>query len=438
MIDEEYIFHICIYRIFDANFIQYCFLWEYSLQTACPSCDLIIDIPRILAKQMAVCPHCHSKISSANINYDHRIIALSLSALMMLVSSMFYPFISFSSNGITQTITLPDAARILFNYDSDLLGLFIDISIIGLPMTLLLLILPLHLGMLKTLPRGVSRRLLKFTLALEPWIMSEIFLIGVLVSMVKIMSLADISFGISFWAYVAFVILYIAALAHLNRPRLWEQIEPTKKIQSASGVYRAIDNNLRACHVCHQLCEGSKCSRCHSSTYMRNPNSIQKATAWLITSIACYIPANVFPIMYTTSLGDESPSTLIGGVIVLWQSGSYPIAMIIFLASVVVPLAKALVLSFLCFVVSKPASEQSKVYTRVYQLTEFIGKWSMIDVFVVAILVALVQLGNLMSVTPGIGTLFFTAMVLCQMMAAHAFDPRLLWDSPNKQTENNA
>lgn len=418
------------------NIVSY---WEYRLQTACPSCDLIIDIPRIVAKKMAVCPHCHSKVCSADVDYDQRIVAFSLSALLMLVSSMFYPFISFSSNGITQTITLPDAAKILFNYDSDLLGLFIDISIIGLPMTLLLLILPLHLGMLKTLPRPVSRRLLKFTLALEPWIMSEIFLIGVLVSMVKVMSLADISFGISFWAYVAFVIFYIAALAHLNRPRLWEQIEPIKKIQNTSGLYRAIDCYLRACHVCHQLCEGTKCSRCHSQTHVRNPHSIQKATAWLITSVACYIPANIFPIMHTTNLGDESASTLIGGVIMLWHSGSYPIAIIIFLASVVVPLAKALVLSFLCAVVSKPASQQSKIYTRVYQLTEFIGKWSMIDVFVVAILVALVQLGNLMSITPGIGTLFFTAMVLCQMMAAHAFDPRLLWDSPKKkQTETLA
>ena len=89
---------------------------------------------------------------------------------------MFYPFLSFSSNGITQTITLPDAARILFNYDSELLGLFIDLSIIALPMSLLIILIPLHLGVLKTLPQGIARRLLKFTLALEPWIMSEIFL----------------------------------------------------------------------------------------------------------------------------------------------------------------------------------------------------------------------------------------------------------------------
>ena len=112
-----------------------------------------------------------------NVNYDSRIVALKLSALLMLwPSSMFYPFISFSSNGITQTITLPDAARILFNYDSDLLGLFINVSIIGLPMMLLAILIPLHLGILKVLPNVIARRLLKFTLALEPWIMSEIFL----------------------------------------------------------------------------------------------------------------------------------------------------------------------------------------------------------------------------------------------------------------------
>lgn len=410
---------------------------DINLQTACPNCDLIIEVPRIAAKQVAVCPHCHTKLCSANLNNDARIVALSLSSLIMLLSSMFYPFISFSSSGITQTITLPDAARILFNYDSDLLGIFIDLSIIGLPMALLVTLIPLHLGLLKVLPYGFAKRLLKYTLAIEPWVMSEIFLIGVLVSMVKIMSMADISFGVSFWAYVAFVIFYIATLTQLNHRRLWDQVQPIKAIKYVHHNHRAIDNNVRSCHVCHQLSDSQYCTRCNTKTHIRNPHSVQKAAAWLITSVACYIPANIFPIMYTTSLGDESPSTLIGGVIVLWQAGSYPIALIIFLASVVVPLAKALILTLLCLLVSKPANSQTKGYTKVYLLTEFIGRWSMIDVFVVAILVALVQLGNLMSVTPGIGTVFFTVMVICQMLAAHAFDPRLLWDSPSNDNKHN-
>lgn len=426
----------CNSHLFGADFNPCVLYLAIALQTACPNCDLIVELPQIAAKQIAVCPHCRTKLSSLNTNNDTLIVALSISALIMLLSSMFYPFISFSSSGITQTITLPDAAKILFNYDSELLGIFIDVSIIGLPMALLATLIPLHLGLLKVLPFAIAKRLLKFTLALEPWIMCEIFLIGVLVSMVKIMSMADISFGISFWAYICFVILYIAALRHLNRQRLWEQVRPLANISEANNGDRGIDKNIRACHVCHQLSEHEYCPRCHSKAHVRNPNSIQKAFAWLLTSVACYIPANIFPIMYTTSLGDQSPSTLIGGVFVLWQADSYPIAIIIFLASVVVPLAKALILIFLCIIVKQPANSQSIRYTKVYQLTEFIGKWSMIDVFVVAILVALVQLGNLMSVSPGLGTVFFTAMVLSQMMAAHAFDPRLLWDSPNDVTRN--
>ena len=233
--------------------------------------------------------------------------------------------------------------------------------------------------------------------------------------------------------------MYIAALAHLNKPRLWAHIKPATTLEDAAHAKRAIDQNIKACHVCHQLCKSNVCPRCHTKTHVRNPNSVQKATAWLVTSVLCYIPANLLPIMHTTSLGDVSPSTLIGGVLTLWKSGSYPIAAIIFLASVVVPLAKAFVLSFLCIMVAKPANKHTKGYTKIYQLTEFIGKWSMIDVFVVAILVALVQLGNLMSITPGLGIVFFTVMVICQMMAAHAFDPRLLWDTPkNKHSENKA
>jgi len=145
---------------------------------------------------------------------------------------------------------------------------------------------------------------------------------------------------VSFWAYGAFVISYIATTAKLNKQNLWYQLKEPVFIEQIKPNTRAIDQGLRACHVCGQLCDSEICSRCESKTYTRNPFSVQKAAAWLITSVACYIPANIYPIMYTTSLGDETPSTIIGGVMILWNSGSYPIAMIIFLASVVVPLAK--------------------------------------------------------------------------------------------------
>lgn len=116
------------------------------MQLACPQCDLVVDVPRLRAKQVAQCPHCHSSLNASNVNNDPKVVALTLSAIILLLSSVFYPFISFSSRGITQTMTLPDAGRMLFNYDNTLLGIFIDISIIILPLVMLLLLLPLHLG----------------------------------------------------------------------------------------------------------------------------------------------------------------------------------------------------------------------------------------------------------------------------------------------------
>lgn len=143
-----------------------------------------------------------------------------------------------------------------------------------------------------------------------------------------------------------------------------------------------------------------------------------------------YVPANIYPIMTTTSLGHSSPSTIIGGVVELVQMGSWPVAAVIFIASVIVPVGKLVALAWLCLVVSRSSELNAAVRTRLYRLTEFIGRWSMIDIFVVAILVALIRAGSLMSITPGPAALAFGAVVVITMLAAMTFDPRLLWDAP--------
>ncbi len=148
-----------------------------------------------------------------------------------------------------------------------------------------------------------------------------------------------------------------------------------------------------------------------------------------------YIPANVYPIMTTTSLGQSSPSTIVGGVVELIQMGSWPVAVIIFIASVIVPVGKLVALAWLCLVVRRSSELNAATRTRLYRLTEFIGRWSMIDVFVVAILVALIRAGSLMSIEPGPAALAFGAVVVITMVAAMTFDPRLLWDSPLPHSE---
>ena len=194
-------------------------------------------------------------------------------------------------------------------------------------------------------------------------------------------------------------------------------------------VKTALEQGLQGCHVCTGVVAASahECGGCGAKLHAGPGRSIQETWAWLVTSIVLYIPANFLPIMHTTFLGRESENTIFGGVITLWEHGSYPIAIVIFGASVFVPIAKILVLGWLSISVQMGSAVALEQKTRLYRVTEFVGRWSMIDVFVVGILVALVQLGNIMTILPGAAALAFAGMVATTMLAAIAFDPRLIW-----------
>lgn len=155
--------------------------------------------------------------------------------------------------------------------------------------------------------------------------------------------------------------------------------------------------------------------------------------ALLITSLILYIPANLLPIMYTNYLGAKVANTIVGGVLTLWSQGSYPIAIIIFVASVFVPVGKILALGWLCYTVKYNKVRSHQRSHELFRLTEFIGKWSMVDIFVVTVLVALIQMGNFMSILPGEAAIAFGALVITTMLAAFAFDSRLIWEPLNMQ-----
>jgi len=197
--------------------------------------------------------------------------------------------------------------------------------------------------------------------------------------------------------------------------------------------HTAASHGLASCHVCAkvELMSETTCNRCGATLHLRKPRSIQRTVALTIAAIFLYLPANILPIMTTESLttGSES-STIIGGVITFWQSGAYPVAAIIFVASVVIPVLKVLAIFGLCFAARSNRSPISA--TRVYRMTELVGRWSMVDVFVVAILVSVVQLDSLISIKPGPAALAFAGMVILTMLAAHSFDQRLIWDRSNR------
>lgn len=187
---------------------------------------------------------------------------------------------------------------------------------------------------------------------------------------------------------------------------------------------------LACCHTCQKVSrvEEGVCPRCGSSLHLRKPFGVQRTVAYLIASVVAYIPANVMPIMRVEAVGNDESSTILSGVATFWSMHAYPVAITIFVASVLIPLLKMVALGWLCLAATRKIERDPKRLTKIYWLTELVGRWSMVDIFVVAVLVALVQLGNLMAIHPGPAALSFGGVVILTMLAAKSFDPRLLWD----------
>ncbi len=199
----------------------------------------------------------------------------------------------------------------------------------------------------------------------------------------------------------------------------------------------AIQKRLTSCHSCHQLVRlpaahervRISCPRCASVLYPRKRNSIARTWALVIAACVFYVPANLLPIMEVTSLGAVQADTIMSGVIYFVQSGEWPIAVVIFTASIFIPILKLLVLILLLASVQMRSRWRPRDRTRLYRITETMGRWSMVDIYVVTIMVALVHLGALANVAAGPGALYFAAVVVITMFAAMTFDPRLIWDA---------
>jgi paraquat-inducible protein A len=181
-----------------------------------------------------------------------------------------------------------------------------------------------------------------------------------------------------------------------------------------------------------------RCSRCGATLHQRNPDSIMRTWALLIAAALLYIPANLLPILHTTSLFGDEDDTIMSGVVYFWTSGDWPLAVIVFVASILVPLLKLSVLSLLALTAQRRSKWRPLERTKLFRIVERIGRWSMLDVFVITLTVGLVRFKSLAVITAGWGALAFAAVVVLTMIASMQFDPRLIWDGVDDDTPGSA
>jgi len=201
----------------------------------------------------------------------------------------------------------------------------------------------------------------------------------------------------------------------------------------ASHVINAKDHDFAGCHTCGLAVNMNKqshaeCPRCGSEVHFRKPDSVNRAWAFLIAAFIMYIPANTEPMMRTVSLGNESADTIMSGVIYFLSHGDWHLALVIFAASVMLPLLKIIAIAYILISIQRGSTKRKMEKTKLYRIAELLGKWSMLDIFVVGLMVMLVQLGSLTTINPGPACIAFALVVILTMFAEEALDPKLIWD----------
>ncbi len=402
---------------------------------ACHECDLLHRIAPLAPGGKALCRRCGALLYRNVPDSLDRAAALYIAALLLWAMANTFPFVALKLSGRIEENLMVSGPLALARAGMPELGLLVFLTSILFPLLTiagtLYVLLPLRFGW--RFP-GVAPTY-RMVRLLTPWSLIGVFMLGVLVSIVKLLDLADVVPGTGLYAFVGLLLVSAAAHANLDHGAIWPRIGPLPAGAGAAPAATAAALGLTGCHTCELLVSAAPpggsahCPRCGSAVHgLRLPNSIARTWALLGSAALLLIPANVYPVMTVIQFGQGEPNTILSGVMHLIESGMWPLAMLVFFASFVVPLSKIAVLLLLLLTVQKGSAWRRRDRTLLYRVTEVVGAWSMVDIFLVGILAALVNLDALATVRPGVGAVFFGAAVVLTMLAAMSFDPRLIWD----------
>jgi paraquat-inducible protein A len=385
------------------------------------------------------CPRCGHPLWRRQVHPFNYIIACGLAAAMFYCFAVVAPFLEISSHGRFQLAKLETGPNQLMSGGFELVGaLVLAVTVIfpGIKIAILLLTL---IGIeTKSLPAGFMKAIFRWYEPLRPWAMIDVYLLGFLVAYTRLIALATVHLDTALFALVGVMLSMSAADAALDKESVWRALDEADHKPAAAGPGASLQpaNPTRqpfliGCHCCDLLNlarPGWGCTRCGTKLRVRKPGSINRSLCLLIAAAMLYIPANVFPVMVITSLGSTAPYTIFAGIMELIHAGLWPLALLVFFASITIPLMKLVLLSYMLWQTQRRKRQHLLANTRVYRFVEFIGRWSMIDVFMISILVALVRFGRLTSIQASIGAPCFAAVVVITMFAVQFFDPRLMWD----------
>jgi paraquat-inducible protein A len=277
---------------------------------------------------------------------------------------------------------------------------------------------------------------------LRPWSMIEVYLLSVFVAYVKLRAIVFIQIGVALYALGALLLTMIAADFMRDAQFVWEEMErrgiPRDKVDHAAVAATAAQDGVIGCDTCGLVCrsvdERARCPRCGSRLRHRKPNSVARTWALGVAAALLYVPANVYPVLTLVRFGAGQPSTILGGARELLDAGQWPLAALVFFASIMVPMLKLVGLTILLASIHARRNDHLRDRTVLYRIIDSIGRWSMIDIFMESILVALVQFGALVTINPGFGAIAFAGVVVLTMFAARSFDPRVMWDVAQART----
>lgn len=394
----------------------------------CLACGQFQAVPHVGAKQAAHCLRCDTPLRRGRARPLTYSLAFAITAAAMLLLAVSLPFLGLRALGRSYPSTMFTGPISLSHQGLPELGLLVVLTAIVMPAVKLGLMLWVLVG-LRTAnpPRGLPQAFAWLD-TVRPWAMVEVFMLGVFVAFSRLEAIATVTIGPALYAIGACMLATTAADASLDHEAVWEEMD-RRGLSGAPLAGGSQRISCTSCHRVHQAESGQRCTRCHTVLRLRAPRSMATTWSLVLASLVFYLPANLLPVMTVVRYGRSQPDTIMSTVKQLGEAGMWPLAVLVFFASIMVPGAKLIALILMMVTTHRRSAWALRGRTRLHRIVEAIGRWSMLDVFLLSTLVALVQVGLLSTIRPESGDIYFASVVVLTMIAARSFDSRLMWDA---------